>query len=110
MNALFSKPKTVFAFLRVIPALLHTVLVPVKIQIEQNISAMVPSALTKSLLIFLKQKGDIMTGRSGAHKTGSKGVSASPEFFSRLAKSPALLVFLAGTLTSLPVVCCLCGK
>lgn len=33
-----------------------------------------------------------------------------PEFSSCLAKSPALLVFLAGTLASIPVVCCFCRK
>lgn len=33
-----------------------------------------------------------------------------PEFVSCLAKIPALLIFLASTLASLPVVCCLCRK
>lgn len=60
MSTLFSKLRTVFSLLLVIPALLHTVL--------------------------------------------------TPELFSHLAKSPALLVFLAGTLTSVPVVCRLRGK
>lgn len=56
MNTLLSKLGTVFLFLMVIPAFLHSVLVP--------------------------------------------------EFSSCLAKIPALLVFFAGTLASIPVVCC----
>lgn len=43
MNTLLSKLGTVFSFLLVIPAFLHSVLVPVKIHIGKNISAMVTS-------------------------------------------------------------------
>lgn len=73
MSTLFSKLRTVFSLLLVIPALLHTVLAPVTRQMGKCTSAMGLSFLTKSLLISLKQKGNnIMTGRSGSHKTDRK--------------------------------------
>lgn len=56
MNALLSKLGTVVSFLTVIRAFLHSVLVPVKIHVEKNISAMVSSvALNASVNLSLKK-------------------------------------------------------
>lgn len=111
LNTLLSNLGRVFSFLLVTPAFLHTVLLPVKTHRRKNMSAMVPSVALSVSVVSLKQEGSIIMGRSEGHNTdGKQRCFYSPELFSCLAKVPALLVFLASTLASIPVVCCLGRK